>query len=31
MTFDEILAKYRLEAASESEKGTRFEKLMVNF
>jgi predicted helicase len=31
MTIDQILAKYRAVATSESDKGASFEKLMVNF
>ncbi|MDR2612024.1 MAG: DEAD/DEAH box helicase family protein [Deltaproteobacteria bacterium] len=31
MQFDDVLAKYRKEARSESEKGDRFERLMVRF
>jgi predicted helicase len=31
MNFQQILAKYRFEAASETDKGRRFERLMVNF
>ena len=31
MNFDQLLDKHRQAAASESDKGSRFEKLMVNF